>query len=457
MTTPMLQKSESAISALETEKRTTDEAFKRARDDFEKSSADPTDAESDAFKAFDDAGKARDSVMKRLDDARKQHGRLAELLGGSGGDHGGGSSPASDNPAKQFDPSMFVGQLGAQRDYGKQLVEGDDYKELRKNDAFNSAADLGKVRLAKELHTRDELKALVGSSTIEGGDLIQPQRGPLVTVNQRPLTILQLISKGTIDSTSIKYPTETVIHRNAAWIKDPTTAEAIGSGTPAVTPVAAGLKPETSIEFGTDEETVKTLAVYLPAHRNALEDVAWLRSHINMRLGGQLDQFLEDQVFAGDGTGENFTGIIERNGIGHPAATGNIADRIHKAITTIRLAYENPTAVALHPNDWELLRLLRDASGADANTGQYLYGPPALAGTPSIWGLPVAISPTVTPGTAVIGDWAQAVLWMHTGLRLFATDSHADFFRRNLIAILAELRAAFGVYKPQAFAVVELY
>ena len=37
-----------------------------------------------------------------------------------------------------------------------------------------------------------------------------------------------------------------------------------------------------------------------------------------------------------------------------------------------------------------------------------------------------------------------------------ATDSHMDFFIRNLVAILAEMRAAFGVIQPSAFCKVTL-
>ena len=37
-----------------------------------------------------------------------------------------------------------------------------------------------------------------------------------------------------------------------------------------------------------------------------------------------------------------------------------------------------------------------------------------------------------------------------------ATDSHSDFFVKNLIAILAEMRAAFGVIRPAAFVTIDL-
>jgi len=36
------------------------------------------------------------------------------------------------------------------------------------------------------------------------------------------------------------------------------------------------------------------------------------------------------------------------------------------------------------------------------------------------------------------------------------SDSHSDFFVRNLVAILGELRAAFAVIRPSAFVEVDL-
>ena len=36
------------------------------------------------------------------------------------------------------------------------------------------------------------------------------------------------------------------------------------------------------------------------------------------------------------------------------------------------------------------------------------------------------------------------------------SDSHADFFTRNLVAVLAEMRAGFAVFRPSAFVKVTL-
>jgi hypothetical protein len=59
-------------------------------------------------------------------------------------------------------------------------------------------------------------------------------------------------------------------------------------------------------------------------------------------------------------------------------------------------------------------------------------------------------------GRAILADWRKVVVWDRERATISVTDSHADFFVRNIIAILAELRAAFGIIRPQAVWLVDL-
>jgi HK97 family phage major capsid protein len=65
--------------------------------------------------------------------------------------------------------------------------------------------------------------------------------------------------------------------------------------------------------------------------------------------------------------------------------------------------------------------------------------------------MPVVESEAITAGTALVGDFSKAVLWDREQASVTMTDSHADFFIRNLVAILAEERVAFAVTRPKAF------
>jgi HK97 family phage major capsid protein len=128
---------------------------------------------------------------------------------------------------------------------------------------------------------------------------------------------------------------------------------------------------------------------------------------------------------------------------------------VHNGITEIRLDGFQATGIIMHPQDAETIWLSRDNSGG-AGTGGYLFGAPNNPGPRTLWGLPVAETPAMPQGTALVGALRAAILWLREGTQVLASDSHEDFFTRNLVAILAEMRAGFGVPTPAALAEVNL-
>ena len=67
------------------------------------------------------------------------------------------------------------------------------------------------------------------------------------------------------------------------------------------------------------------------------------------------------------------------------------------------------------------------------------------------WGLtPVAV-PELAAGTTVVGDFKSAITLFDRGqTSVFVTDSHADFFLRNQLVILAEARMLAAAVEPLA-------
>jgi HK97 family phage major capsid protein len=102
----------------------------------------------------------------------------------------------------------------------------------------------------------------------------------------------------------------------------------------------------------------------------------------------------------------------------------------------------------LNPADWEKIQLARLAKNPQNE---------AVAGAiPTLHGLPVVESEAIAAGQGLVGDFRKAVLWDREQASITATDSHADFFIRNLVAILGEERVAFGVLRPKAFVTIDL-
>jgi hypothetical protein len=65
-------------------------------------------------------------------------------------------------------------------------------------------------------------------------------------------------------------------------------------------------------------------------------------------------------------------------------------------------------------------------------------------------------SEAIPAGTAWCAAWNWGVVYDREQATLQATDTHADFFVRNLVAILAELRAGFAILRPPAFCRITL-
>ena len=60
-----------------------------------------------------------------------------------------------------------------------------------------------------------------------------------------------------------------------------------------------------------------------------------------------------------------------------------------------------------------------------------------------LWDLPVALSTTVGLGTAIVGGFAKAAqIARRGGVVVEATNSHDDYFTRDLVAIRCEQRQA---------------
>jgi HK97 family phage major capsid protein len=303
--------------------------------------------------------------------------------------------------------------------------------------AFGYGAGTGRPSGAKALVT--------GTDDESAGALVDADFLGLVDEGAyaRPLNILDVITRGSTDSDTVEYVRVTSVTNAAAPVVEASTAGAIPEPDEDNT---AGVKPESGLALLKITEAVKTIAHWLPATRRALSDAAQIRTLIDNFLRYGLFEEIEDQIVNGDGSGENFTGILNTPGVQVQTWDTDFLATARKAKTKVRVVGRAvANAYLLHPNDAERLDLLKD------NEGRYYYGGPAQDGAQPLWRLPVVETEAVTEGVGLCGDFRRAVLWDREQAAISVSDSHADFFIRNLIAILAELRAAFGVFRPAAF------
>lgn len=334
------------------------------------------------------------------------------------------------------------------RSIGERITRSDEFRAARDSGMLSRDSGL-EAELGQAL-TRSELRNLISGPNPTGGaaNLLFVDRKPLEILPQRrPPSILDMVNVGSTDFPMVQYPTVTALGTGAGTVKDPITGAAVGSGGTPVTAEQAGVKPETQYAFGLENRPVQTLASWIPIHRNMLEDVAYLDSMITSQLFIELRLLVENQILSGDGTGSNLNGILNTSGIGtQPKGSDTVADAILKAKTNVELTFNYPNGVLMNPLDWQRIRLSKNPGD-----GAYVLGSPQLGVPDTLWGLPVISSPIIAEGTALVGDWQQAHLWLRQGANVRASDSHVDYFVRNITTLLAEMRAAFGVIRPQAF------
>jgi HK97 family phage major capsid protein len=326
---------------------------------------------------------------------------------------------------------------------GMQFVEGAQYKSLADSGLFRNASNRYDLAVPLKGSLIDHHKALIWSGTGVGGSLVQNDviPGVKVPILTRELTLLDLIPRSPTTSDTIEYVAETAFVNAAATVPEATAT----TGT-------SGTKPESTISFATNTMPVRTIAHWVPVTNRMLADAPGLRGYIDARLLLGLNLTLEAQVVSGDGTGENLTGILNASGI-NVTARGTMApqDAIFAGLQQVRITgLSNPTAIVLNPVDFGNIRIARENS-ATGTLGGYLMGPPNLTGPTTLWGLPVVQSLGTPAGTALVGDFAMgAMLWDREEgqVRVGWIDQQ---FIRNMQTLLAELRAAFTVFRGAAF------
>ena len=355
-------------------------------------------------------------------------------------------------------PDSAKGDLDAQgsrqvrermKSLGLQVVESPEFKAMM--------APFGGGRIPEKQRLQSDpigIKGLFvgGTDTSAGAFVVNEQTGIVEMLGRKELKIRDLVSVRRTGSDTVEYVEQTS-HTNAAAVVPEATSSAAPTAeadtdTGAVTFTLAaggGYKPEGSWAFVRRTAVVKTIAEWVPATKRALADVAALEGLINDELRADVAEAEEAQILNGDGSGENFTGISNWSGIQTQAFSTDIFETARKAITKARvIGRVNPNAIVVSPATAEVIDLAKDLNG------QYRYGGPQSIGPRTLWGVPTVVSETQSDANMLVGDFSKAVLWDREQTTVTISDSHADFFIRNMVAILGEERCAFALTRPKA-------
>lgn len=287
-------------------------------------------------------------------------------------------------------------QMSEYRTAGEKFIDSDEFR------AYNGGTS-GRVAV--------ELRAPINTTTEPGSAWVRPDR--LVAPSARFSTpLLDAFNRIVVSSNSIEWVTTGLAPE----------ADIVAEGT---------AKPEATLISSLDVINLDTVAHYVEATRQVLEDAPALRSYIDTQLIQGVYKKLEAVA------GAALTGAVL------PTASGaDLLSAVRVGIGTVQEAGFAPNLVVLNPSDYAAMDvdMLSKTLDGDRVRGTY-------------WGLEVVASSQVTAGTAYVGDFGAGTAFFDRNVAsVYVTDSHASNFTSNIITILGEARAAAVISNVNAFA-----
>jgi hypothetical protein len=288
-------------------------------------------------------------------------------------------------------------------------------------------------------------KVLVGdlfgkkTAIISDGSLFtQPQRVGPVSAVWIPLRLRDILRVTPATSNLIEFVRESSSTNAAApqgWGSSPQVYENVA-------------KAESALGFQLMGLPIQTIAHWIPASRQVLEDSAALSSFLTSRMIFFLKIIEENQLLNGTGAGGDLSGLlVNATPFAANSPHDTRLDTLRHAIEQVAVSGFSANGVVLHPTDWATIEL-----GKAVTSGEYLMSPdPRVAGPPSVWGVPVVQSVKMSLGQFLVGDFQVGCeLFDRMQANIEVSREHASMFIQNMCAILAELREALVVYQPDS-------
>lgn len=316
--------------------------------------------------------------------------------------------------------------------------DGGDHSAIET--ALNGCNDLKRMQRGETKECRFTIpaaslnvKTITGPITDGAAALQNPDRAPnIVGPAMQRLTVLALLPSAGTTSSATQYTRQSVFTSGAAIQgADSSPLEREGA-----------IKGEAGFTFELVTSAVQTVAVWVPASVQVLDDMVALGRHIDSWLRYDLALKVETEVLTGSGSGLHLEGLTTAATAYNRGATNDTrTDTLRKCITQLALANHVASGVVLNPNDSEVIDLLKDT------TGQYLRV--VIGGR--AWNVPVIESNSMTAGQFLMADFQSALVRTRQDATIEISNSHAEFFTRNLVAIRAELRMGLEIHRPAGF------
>lgn len=311
-----------------------------------------------------------------------------------------------------------------EKSLGERFVECDSFKAML---------------VSKKGTARMEVKNIY-NATGQNQPLVPDMRVPGIQIMpNRRLRIRQLLPVGKTESNLVQFTKENVF-TNAAGPQN--------AGASPTVAAEGALKNQSDITFTLANAPVVTLAHFILASRQVLDDASMLGSYIDGRLQYGLALEEENELLNGDGLTNpgSLIGLMSSaTGFNRQRQGDTKLDILRRAVTQLQLAELDAEFVVLNPSDWEGIELTKD------NFGRYIIANPQSQLGPNLWGLPIVPTNSMTAGQFLVGNGTMAVqIWDRQEAAVQISLEDSDNFRRNMVTMLCEERLALTVFRPQA-------
>ncbi len=341
--------------------------------------------------------------------------------------------PSMKDRLKAIEQMVAEGVKGKQEQYktmGQEFVDSESFKNYK-------AGNTGKAKI----EVKNTITGESSTSPQNPNDTIVPaHRLPgIVPGAFRMLNLLDFVNTGNTASNQIEYTRELLFTNDAEEQNEGLT------------------KQESDLTFELVTDPVRTIAHFIKASKQILDDAPMLASYIDRRMSHGVLSRLQRQILNGNGVSPRISGlsVSGRHTAFTPTSGDTRFDSLNRAKYAVLAADYVPNFIFMNPTDFGTMERTKAGAlgtaqgayaGADGAAMSYINN----GIIPMIWGLPVILSNEVASGKFFLGDSNAFQLFVREGVTVEMFEQDDTNVQKNLLTIRAEMRAALAVYTPAA-------
>lgn len=326
-------------------------------------------------------------------------------------------------------------QTEAAKTIGQIVAESEAFKTTQAAN-LKAIGSMPKMEAVEVKSFWNDAKAIY-NATGQNQPLVASDRLPgILTPQLRRMTIRDLIPTTTTTSNLIEWVRELQFTNNAG--------PQYSAGSPAT--YEGVTKPESNLTFQLMTTPMVTIAHWLAASRQVLADASYLRGYIENRLRYGLQYEEEDELLNSTGAAGELNGLMNQaTAFNQINSADTILDILLRSVLQVSLSDFEADGFVLNPRQWFGIQLIKDTQG------RYIFGDPSMQQAPRVWSLPVVATQAMPNNQFLTGAFRMAaMIFDREDATVRIAEQHADFFVRNMVAILAEERLGLAVFRPTA-------